>query len=181
MRKTLHKWYSAWNFDKEEKWLNEMASQGLALAAVGLCSYTFEECEAGEYTIRLELLENLPSHPQSEQYIRFIEGSGAEYIGAVMRWVYFRRKKSLGAFDLYSDYSCRIQHLNRIIALLSVFEGLSVMYTALYLPKALEGGARVMEAFIGVFYAVFLVFLSYGIIRLLVKRRRLIREHMLYE
>lgn len=181
MRKTIHKWYSAWNFDREEKWLNEMAAQGLALIAVGFCSYTFEQRDPGEYTVRIELLENLPSHPQSEQYIRFIEGSGAEYIGAIMRWGYFRKKKSVGAFDLYSDYNCRIRHLNRIIALVGVFEALSLMYTALYLPQALEGGGRVIESFIGVFYAVFLVFLTYGMIRLLLKRRKLRQDHILYE
>lgn len=181
MRKIMYKWFSAWNFDKEERWLNEMAAQGLSLVSVGFCRYTFEECPPDEYTIRLELLENLPTNAQSEQYIRFIEDSGAEYIGGIMRWVYFRKKKSLGAFDLYSDYEYRIRHLNRILALLGVFEGLSVMYTALYLPKALEGGARAIEIFIGVFYAVFLVFLTYGMLRLLFKRRKLRQEHILYE
>ncbi len=158
-----------------------MAAQVIALASVGFCSYTFEEREPVEYTVRLELLENLPTHAQSEQYIRFIEGSGAEPIGAIMRWVYFRKKKSLGTFDLYSDYGCRIRHLDRILALIGVFEGLSVMYTALYLPKVLEDGARAIEAFIGVFHPFFLAFLSYGIIQLLLKRRKLKREHALNE
>ena len=181
MRKTMHRWFSAWNFDKEEKWLNEMAAQGLALVSVGFCTYTFEESAPGDYTVRLELLDNLPTHAQSEQYIRFIEGSGAEYIGGIMRWVYFRKRKSLGDFDLYSDYGCRIRHLNRIIALIGVFEGLSLMYTALYLPKALVSGTRVIESFIGIFYTVFLFFLTYGIVRLLFKRRKLRQEHLLYE
>ena len=49
----------AWNFDKEEKWLNEMAAKGLCLISVGLFRYDFEDCEPGEYQIRMQLLKNV--------------------------------------------------------------------------------------------------------------------------
>ena len=32
---TVHKWYWVWDFEKEEKWLYEMAMQGWTLASVG--------------------------------------------------------------------------------------------------------------------------------------------------
>ena len=44
MRKTIRKWFWVWDFDKEERWLNEMAAQGLALVDVGFARYAFEEC-----------------------------------------------------------------------------------------------------------------------------------------
>ncbi len=72
MRKKICKWFFAWNFDKEETWLNEMAATGLALVAVSGICYTFEQSEPGEYGIRIELLNDLPSHPESEQYIRLL-------------------------------------------------------------------------------------------------------------
>lgn len=31
MRQTIHKLFWVWEFDKEEKWLNEMAARGFAL------------------------------------------------------------------------------------------------------------------------------------------------------
>ena len=31
MRKVIRKWFWAWNFEKEEEWLNEMSAKGLAL------------------------------------------------------------------------------------------------------------------------------------------------------
>ncbi len=37
MRKVIHKGFFVWNFDKEERWLNEMAAKGLALISVGFC------------------------------------------------------------------------------------------------------------------------------------------------
>jgi hypothetical protein len=53
-RKTINKVFFVWDFEKEERWLNEMAMNGWALCYVGLCRYTFEKCEPGEYTIRLD-------------------------------------------------------------------------------------------------------------------------------
>ncbi len=35
-KKTIHRWWWAWNFDKEEQWLNEMAMEGWALYDTGL-------------------------------------------------------------------------------------------------------------------------------------------------
>ena len=44
-RKTIHKVYLAWDFKKEELWLNEMAAEGWALEHAAFCSYTFVRCE----------------------------------------------------------------------------------------------------------------------------------------
>lgn len=54
-RKTIHKVYLAWDFKKEELWLNEMAAEGWALEHAAFCSYTFVRCEPGEYIIRMEM------------------------------------------------------------------------------------------------------------------------------
>ena len=115
MRYKFHKVFSVWNFDKEEKWLNEMAAKGLSLVSVGFCTYTFEEGAPGAYNVRLELLNDMPSHPKSRQYIEFVEDTGAEYIGSVFRWVYFRKKAGENGFDLFSDIDSRITHLKRIL------------------------------------------------------------------
>ena len=56
-RKTMRKWFWVWDFEKEEEWLNDMAMNGWALASVGICTYTFEKCEPGEYAVRLEMHE----------------------------------------------------------------------------------------------------------------------------
>ena len=113
-RKIVKKWIWVWEFDKEEQWLNEMAAKGLALVDVGWCKFVFEECTPGAYQVRLELLENQLNHPESQQYIRFIEETGAEQVGSFMRWVYFRKKTTDGPFDLYSDLDSRIAHLDRM-------------------------------------------------------------------
>lgn len=117
MKKTVRKWFWAWESDKEEAWLNAMVAKGWTLVDVGWCRYVFEE-KKSDYIYRLELLENLPKHAESQAYIRFVEETGAEYIGAVTRWAYFRRSAALGPFELYSDNQSRLKYAKRIMALL---------------------------------------------------------------
>lgn len=111
MRKVIKKWFWAWDFEKEEKWLNEMAAKGLALVDYTFCRYSFEECEPGEYSFKIQLLENLPSHPESESYIRFMEETGAEQVASYFNWVYFRKKNDGTPFELFSDFESQIRHL----------------------------------------------------------------------
>ena len=107
-RKKIWKWFWVWDFEKEERWLNQMAMDGWVLAEVGFANYTFERCEPGEYIIRLQM------HKPDEEYLSFLEEIGAEYIGRMVQWIYFRRKAEEGPFELFSDAPSKIEHLNWI-------------------------------------------------------------------
>jgi len=109
MRKVIKKVFWALDFEKEEKWLNEMSAKGLALVGYSICTYSFEECEPGEYTHKIQLLEHRPSHPESEQYIRFMEETGAEQVASYLNWVYFRKKTAEGPFELFSDIESKLK------------------------------------------------------------------------
>ena len=85
MRKTIRKWFWIWDFDKEEKWLNEMAAKGLCLVSVGFCKYEFEDCLPGEYKICLQLLKKCPRNPEMQKYMEFMEETGAEHVGTFTR------------------------------------------------------------------------------------------------
>ena len=54
-RKKVRRVFFVWDFEKEERWLNEMALSGWLLDKIGFCSYEFIRCTPGEYTIRLEM------------------------------------------------------------------------------------------------------------------------------
>jgi len=138
MRHTIHKWFWAWDFEKEEKWLNTMSAQGLQLVAVGFCKYVFEEAIKGEYTYRLELLENSLSNAESISYIRFLEETDVEYIGSVIRWAYFRKKVTDGTFEIYSDIDSKIKHYKRIRALFFTVTPINVFATLLNLNNYIE-------------------------------------------
>lgn len=107
-RKTVRKWFWIWDFEKEERWLNEMAMEGWTLAEVGFCRFTFEKTEPGAYIVRTEM------HGEDEEYLRFLEELGAEYVGRVVQWIYIRRPAEEGPFELFSDIDSRIRYLDRI-------------------------------------------------------------------
>ena len=101
-KKTVFKLFFVWDFEKEERWLNEMAQEGWVLDNTGFSFYTFVRCEPGEYIIRLEM------NPSSD------------YRAFVKELVYFRRKAELGSFELLSDIDSRLTHLSRINRMLSL-------------------------------------------------------------
>ena len=89
-KKTVFKLFFVWDFEKEERWLNEMAQEGWVLDNTGFSFYTF------------------------------VKELGAEYIGGCVNWVYFRRKAELGSFELLSDIDSHLTHLSRIDRMLSL-------------------------------------------------------------
>ena len=66
------------------------------------------QAEPGAYSVRLEM------HPCDKDYLSFMEETGAEYVGRMLQWVYFRKKLTDGPFDLFSDIDSRIRHLERV-------------------------------------------------------------------
>ncbi|MBE5784353.1 MAG: DUF2812 domain-containing protein [Clostridiales bacterium] len=120
-RKKIARWFWVWEFEKEELWLNSMALEGWTLDRVGFCKYEFIRTEGGAYTVRLEMRE------KDADYTAFIEETGAEYIGRVAQWAYYRKKTELGSFDLFSDLDSRIAHLDRIGKALTVVAAANIV------------------------------------------------------
>lgn len=103
-----------WDFEKEEQWLNEMSAKGLAFSSYSWCKYVFTDSPKNEYTYRIELLDNVPTHPESMAYLKFLEENGVECVSSYVRWIYLRKKSSEGAFDIYTDLESKIKHFKRI-------------------------------------------------------------------
>lgn len=114
MRHTVYKLFWAWEYEKEEKWINEMSRKGMALVSVGLCKYIFKDAVPGDYIYKIELLDKSPRNAESEAYIKFLEETGIEHISSLLRWIYLRKKAADGQFDLYSDMDSKISYLKRL-------------------------------------------------------------------
>lgn len=180
MRKEVHKWFWAWDFDKEEKWLNEMAAKGLSLIAIGYCKYTFEDCLPGEYNIRLELLDNTPSNAESVKYIEFVEETGAEYLGSVMRWVYFRKKTDDGEFNLFSDNASRVKHLMRLLLLLGVLAAVELVFGLSNVSMYFSNGMTA-NLYVGFLCLAVGALFSFGFLKVNRIKQRLKKELQLFE
>ena len=53
-------------------------------------------------------------HPNLPEAISFMQETGAEYIGRMAQWIYFRKKAADGEFDIFSDVDSKIGHLDKI-------------------------------------------------------------------
>lgn len=179
MRQTIRKWFWVWDFEKEEKWLNEMAAKGLGLISVGFCKYEFEDSMPGEYRICLQLLDKMPHHLESKKYIEFLETTGAEHVGSLTRWVYFRKKATDGEFELFSDNESRIKYISNIISLVALITianmiiGIDNVFFANNLSSPIN--------FLGIINLVISLFGIWGSIRLLKKRKKMKQESQLFE
>ncbi len=165
-RITVRKWFWVWDFEKEEDWLNEMAMNGWLLDGVGWCTYHFVRCRPGDYSVRLEM------HPCDESYLAFMRETGAEYVGRMMMWIYFRKKTADGPFDLFSDIDSRIDHLNKIGRMLAI-----VGFANLVIGVA----NSVSASHIGWVNLLCATVLMYALGRIHGKREALERERQLHE
>lgn len=107
------------DYEKEERWLNEMASRGWHLVRYRLGGYHFEQGEPGAWIYRIELLPGEPHSAASEEYLSLLLDAGAEAVSTHARWVYLRRPAALGPFELFSDLESRIGHYRRVLKLLT--------------------------------------------------------------
>jgi len=166
MRHSIYKLFFAWDYDKEEKWLNEMSKKGLQLVHPGFLRYVFEENTKDQYVYRLELLNNLPSHPESESYIRFLEDTGAEYVGSLHRWAYFRKNAADGEFELYSDIDSKIRHYKRILFLFFMLMPINVINAANMLHMYIESRLAVSLG-LSIFCTFIFCSLGIGVVKIL--------------
>ncbi len=179
MKKVIWKGY--FDFEKEERWLNEMAAKGFALTRYTWCRYEFEETEPGEYIYRIELLKEHARHPESRRYIEFTEETGAEYVTSYFRWVYFRKKAALGPFELYSDLESRIGHYRRVRLFWLVLLFLEISASSANARMVLESTRSVFRLALLCLLVALIVIFSYMAARMTVKIRGLERERRVTE
>lgn len=106
--KVVFKGYS--DFEKEERWLNEMAAKGFDLVRWFPYIYVFESGEPGVWTYRSGVLP----HAASQQYLAFMADAGIETVVAFNRAAIFRRPTAEGPFELFSDTESRIAHYQSV-------------------------------------------------------------------
>ena len=164
--KTIRKFFWVWEFDKEEMWLNEMAASGWVLERVGFLTYHFSPCEPGEYALRLEM------RAHDDGYVRFLEETGAEYVGRMFAWMYTRKKTADGPFDLFSDMDSRIGHLNRIGKVLFIIAMINLLIGCVNL---------VSPSRVGIINLLCGALLLYALGRIHGKKEALEKERLLHE
>lgn len=179
MKHIVHKPY--WNWEKEEKWLNEMSAKGLAMTDYSWCRYVFEEAPPGEYVYRIELLDNCGGHPASQKYIRFVEETGAECVATYLRWVYFRKKAADGPFALHSDIPSQMAHNKKVRAFWLFFAVMELVIGLFNLCIGIATPFASLNLILGVLLAALSAMFFFWVAQITRKVKRLKKELLIHD
>jgi hypothetical protein len=171
------------DFEREERWLNEMAAAGWNLTRYTWCRYVFAEGAPGTYQYRIQLLPDSVSATESRQYLGFLEDAGVEMVATYQRWVYLRKPADSEPFDLFSDRESRVAHHKRVATLFGVIVAAQLPLLAVNLVNVT---AQVQDnAYfslpIVLLYVVLLGMIGLVALRQLAAVRRLERDALVHE
>ena len=117
-----HKWFWAWQDDKEEEWLSDMSKQGYHLSKPGFFGrYEFEQGEPRNYVYRMDFMTG--KKDQKDTYLQMFTDAGWEHLGEFGSWQYFRvlAKGDLQP-EIYTDTASKIKKYERVMTILFLFQ-----------------------------------------------------------
>ena len=183
-RKIIHKVFFIWDWEGEEAWLNNMSHRGWQLEKVGFCRYTFVKGEPDQYQYRLQALSGYPNTAEAQEYIGFVEDTGAELVDTLLYWAYFRRVTEDGPFELFSDVDSRVKHMKRVRQVIVVLMPLIIFnfFNLLRCIITYDDARTALILLLFGFYAfVFTPLAIYGLVRIQRKITLLHNERALHE
>jgi len=172
---TKYKWFWAWQDENEEKWLEEMSKQGYHLSCLGTPGfYHFTISEPKNYIYRLDY--QLFHKKDKEEYLQLFQDSGWEHIGEMSAWQYFRKEADNGEItEIFTDIESKVAKYKRILTYLGV---LYVAIIAIFSTHVVlnETFAWWSKSGVPIILLIVLIFMTYAIIRLLLRIRKLGRK-----
>jgi hypothetical protein len=167
IKKTVNRfrWFWAWQDEKEEAWLAELARKGLHLQSVSPFGfYHFRQGEPGDYVFRLDF-QPLKAQDR-ESYLQLFEDAGWDHVGDLGGWVYFRHEIDGAEIpEIYSDQESKIGKYQRVLAFLVIF--LPVMIVVMPNAARLEYFGPIPAAILEGLRLVLLLLFSYAILMLI--------------
>ncbi len=117
---TKFKLFWAWQDEKEELWLHEMAKQGLHFRSVGAPGlYKFEVGQPRNDYYRMDFITDRKDY---QNYLQLFKDAGWEHLGEMGGWQYFRTQAEGSAIpEIYTDKDSKAQKYQRLIVILIVF------------------------------------------------------------
>jgi hypothetical protein len=131
-----HKVFFAWNMDKEQTWLEELARQGYILKDTKLFTYYFEKTEPQDVVYQFDF-QILRKKEKAEYLELFQDWTFVTRFGG---WYYFYKPKSHDKSDrIYSDNRSKSAMFRRLLGFL-VLVGFPLYYQMLFVFPHLDAG-----------------------------------------
>ena len=182
MIKTVKKWFWAWNDDKEEIFLEDMAAMGFELISVGLGRYKFEEGKPKKIKYQLDF-KGLTKMSEQE-YLQIYEDAGWKNAHRLGSWYYFSKEYEEGDspdISIFSDNKSRLEKYRRLIFFMLII-GFPLYYNVIILFPGLDQTEFIFPKFYFFFriIAIILIILHAGamvkLVMKIIKERKNIRE-----
>ena len=159
-KKEFH-WFWAWDDEKEEAYLREMALSGWHFQAVTIPGYyTFEKGEPRDDFYRLDFLT---ANKDKDNYLQLFEDAGWSHVGQYGSWQYFRKTAVEGeTLEIYTDNESKQKKYSRILLFLIIFFPIySIMLDDLHNA---EGWFYKIVAFV---FFLFMLLYAYAMVKLI--------------
>lgn len=158
------KWFWAWQDEKEEAWLSNMAREGWHLKGLGIPgTYTFE---SGEPRNDQYLIDFIVDRKDYQNYLQLFKDTGWEHLGEMGGWQYFRtRAEGTAIPEIYTDKDSKAMKYQRLITILVVFLPIYLMMST----RPVDSTSQFAELYLaGKFImSLFLILYAYAMVMIL--------------
>lgn len=180
-RKTVYKLLFIWDWDEEERWLNEMSAQGWHFVQYSFpFRYTFEQGEPDAYQYQLQALEHRLSSRESQNYIAFLRDMDIELVASYLFWAYLRKPNDGKPFEIFSDVESKLRHMRRFASIPLVCLMMLCINLMWGAPVLMEHGGIVGMVLVAL-EIVLALLMIYGLTRMTVKYRELEKQRDMHE
>jgi hypothetical protein len=107
-----YQFHVAWQDEKEERWLRDMARQGLHLVTASpFCRYVFRRGAPADIAYRLDYVRN---SGRDQSYYQLFQDAGWEHVLSCMHWEYWRKPVDGAEPEIFTDGASKAAKLRRV-------------------------------------------------------------------
>ena len=113
--KTVFRYYTIMEYEKEQEWLSRQHRQGWKLTAAAVCFYRFERCAPEDVVYQLDY--NPEGREHQEEYVQLFRDCGWEHVLDNVGYSYFRKPAAQmqGREEIFCDEASRMEMFRRIL------------------------------------------------------------------
>lgn len=178
--KTIHKAIFAWEDEKEEKWLEQMAAEGWKLISVAPYVYKFEHSKPERVVFRLDY--KLTTDEDYQDYLNIFKDAGWELFTTFANWQYFKTTPENNEIpEIYNSGKAKAQKYRRLLAglipMLPIYLLVLNPATGIFDPDKQPHFLSGLMIGLQIFFTVFIVFIVFVVIKIWAKIKTLEYDH----
>ena len=177
--KTVVKAIFAWEDEKEEKWLEQMAADGWKLISVAPYVYKFQRSEPEKVVYRLDYKNTLDKDYQ--EYLTLFKDAGWELFATFSNWQYFKIKpENDDVPEIYNSGKAKAQKYRRLLlGLVPLLPIYIVLFNPTFHFFVSDASKEIswIIAITRVIMAIVVIFVVFVVIKVLAKIKKLESEN----